>query len=361
MRRGLRSFCLTLAVCATMAAVAAPALAQLAPSEPTPTSEEEEAPDEQLPWRGSSFGFSQLLAASSLSKNSELSYDPYYAFRFEIELQWHFTRAVHISVWQALDIELTDSNTTTRRQQPLLLDTMLRLDAALWQHGSTLTPDAVIVAGPTLVAPTSLASQAATMIIGTGAHVAGNLSFAQVLKGAGVGLDGSYLRRFTESTTVRTAVPYPCFFGDNSGQQCTQLGGPSNVRDIFTLTLSAHLELSERLALSVAAASWWRQGYELSSACVTTLTGQTCLGDQSTTHWRDIRILRAGLGYHAYDWLGLTLLVANFWAERSPDGSLRMPLRSFDTFFGLSAELAFDKLYLAARGKAAGTQPPAKP
>jgi hypothetical protein len=351
---GPRTFWITVAVCAALCP-------QLTAAQPVAAPEAMEADDDAMPWRGSSFAFTQLITASSLSKNAELSYDPYYAVRFELELQWHFSKATRASVWQALDLELTDSNTTTSRQLSQLLDTMLRLDTELWSHGPADSHDATIVAGATLVTPTSTASQAATLLIGTGAHLAGTLSFAHVLHGAVLGLDGSYLRRFTESTTVRADLPYPCFLGGDSAAQCTQLGGPTNLRDIFTLTLSGHLDFSQRLSLAAATALWWRQGYELAPACATISTGTVCLPDQSTTHWRNLLIVRAGLGYHAFDWLSVTLLAASFSPERSPDGRYRAPLHAIDTYFGLSAELLFDKLYLRARGRPDAAHPKSQP
>jgi hypothetical protein len=313
-------------------------------------------------WRGSAFGFGQALSASTLSKSSTLSYDPYYAVGFDLCLQWHFAPSLKTSIEQGLDLELTDSDSTTSRQKPLLSDTSLRIDTRLvtqrWGQQRSLGWNG----GFEVQAPTSLASQAASLVAGTRVRLGATLVAKDILAGASAGLEGSYLRRFSRGTTVLADTPYPCLAGTSAAIDCTHLAGSTNLRDTFITKLQFQASITRGFGVELLGALQWDHANALQDATLVTDTGASVtLPDRSTTHWRDSRKLVFGVFYSVTPFLDLELSSSSQFAERGPNGILRGPFRASDTVFGLDASLDLEQLTSTVRGSTAADAPSTHP
>jgi hypothetical protein len=335
------------ALCALLSALASvsPALAQ------SPLLAADSEQDTDVPFRGSYFSFLQTLTANSFSKSTQLSYDPQYLWGFSLALRWYLSPSYSVGIKQGLQLELTDSNTSAHPQQPLLTDTNVGFDARVvkWDFADKQT---FTVHGQAILwAPTSLASQAATMTLGTQATVAGVFTFQDWLAGVGLGFEVDYLHRFLRSNTVHTDTPYPCRAGESSSGLCTAFGGVTNTTDVISVAVLSDVSLTTRFALHFIGEYDWYKAAGLAGATLTTSSGLVIeLPDESLSHWRNTRYLELGASYDVFSWMTLALAVTNLFSERSADARIRAPLIPADTAFGLRVLMTLDQLYLAIRG-----------
>jgi hypothetical protein len=325
-----------------------------APVSRTTVDEDVDDEDSSLPWRGTTFTFAQSMNLNTLSHSAQLSYDPTYAWAFIIEPRWYFNRATYANIDQRLSLELTDSDSTLHRQRALLSDTALGVDTKFYTLPLPKLGELVLRAGAHVIAPTSLASQAATMVLGTRGRAGAQLTFQHVLHGASISLQGRYTHRFLRHNTVEAVDPYPCLAGGTTATNCAFLDTGTNVRDAASTILAGSLALSERVVLELLVWVSWSRGSNLASASLTTDSGYVVsLPDNSLTHWHNDRYLVLGIDWNVTDWLSLGGSVINYFSERNPDGSLRSPGKPVDLLVGLSTSIAFDQLYLAASGRSA--------
>lgn len=315
----------------------------------------EEAKEEGLPFRGSSFGFYQTLTANSFGKSQQLSYNPTYAWLFDLNLLWHFNRRFQLIVNQALQLEITSSDITLNRREPRLTDTSATFGALLLK--TKFNPDTQFILNGSigLLAPTSLASQAATMTLGTRVGLTSTVSLPKVMQGLGVNFALGYLHRFLRQNVLEVDnAGYPCAIGSSSREYCTALGGPTNMRLAVTGAIGADLAITEKWGLSASWTHTWRRGADLADSTVVTSDGTSVpLADGSKNHWRNMNTIDVTVTYFATGWLGLGASVTNWYAERGPDSAIRPPFRPMDTYLGLNVNLRLDELYLAIN-------PPAK-
>jgi hypothetical protein len=312
----------------------------------------EEAKEEGLPFRGSNFGFYQTLTANSFGKGTQLSYNPTYAWLFDLNLLWHFNRRFQLIVNQALQLEITSSELTLHRREPRLTDTSATFGALLLK--TKFNPDTQFILNGSvgLLAPTSLVSQAATMTLGTRVGLSSTLSLPKVLQGLGINFAVGYLHRFLRQNVVAVGdAGYPCAIGSSSREYCTALGGPTNLRLAVTSAISG--ELAIKWGVSAGWTHTWRRAADLAEASVPTSTGTVELPEGTDHHWRNMNTIDVTVTYFATGWLGLGASVTNWFMERGPDSAIRPPYRPTDTYFGLNATLRLDELYLAVN-------PPAK-
>lgn len=310
------------------------------------------AREAQVPFRGSQLSFEQSLYANSLDQGSQLTYDPTYAWSFDLLLYWHFSERTYASVEQALSLELTTQTDARSRQRALLSDTDLRINQTLWAVSFSRARSFSLLGGVQAIAPTSLASQAANVVVSAGPRLGATLALGDVLAGTRVRFVGGYLWRFSRATTTGVDVPYPCVATDGALASCAHLGSASSPRDIVHASLIADAMLTQELGMLVQLRFDFWHAHALAPAILTTDTGAVvALPDRSATHFRNARTLRLGVSYALSSWVQLELQLTNTFAERSPDGDLRGPLRPIDTVFGLGAVFSLDGLYLAAAGE----------
>ena len=311
----------------------------------------EEAKEEGLPFRGSSFSFVQSVAGNSFFKDTQLSFNPYYNLAFDLTLVWHFNRRFQVILNQAMQVEITDSDTTRLTREPLLSDTAGTFDALVVKQKVNAEFQWQLHTSATLSAPTSLASQAATLVLGTRLGATGTISLPKVLEGLGLNLNVAYLHRFLRSNVVEVASPYPCAAGPTSREFCSALGGKTNTRLGFTATLSGELALTDKWGVSASYMHSWRRGADLADYTFMSDDGaREVLTEGSRLHWRNVSTIDIGVSYFVINWLGLGLNASNQFQELGPDSELRPPLKLADTYIGLSALLRLDELYLTASG-----------
>jgi hypothetical protein len=307
---------------------------------------------EKLPFRNSSFSFGQSLSSNSFFRNTQQSYNPSYVWGFSLYLAWHFDDQTSIALEQGLEAELTDSDTTRERQRPLLSDTRVIFDRELYQRKLSDTASWALHGAVDLYAPTSLASQAATLLFGARLGVAAGLSLPKVLDGMAFDASVSYLHRFLRSNMVEAAEPYPCFAGGESRDLCTQLGGTSNTRNSIRIGVGSQLALSDKWGVFASLSHVWRRGADLAdSEFISDTGGVQALRAGDVSHWRNSNVIELGVTYAVLSWLGLGFNVSNDFAERGPAGDIREPFRLNETYLGFDADLKLDQIYLIASGR----------
>lgn len=319
---------------------------------------ETEDESSSLPWRGTSFTFAQSLNMYALSQSAQLTYNPTYAWTFILQPRWYLNRSTYLNLDQRMSLELTDSDSTLYRQRAMLSDTIVGIDTQLYSQKLPRLGEIDFLAGGHLVAPTSIASRAATMVLGARARAGAQLVFEHVMEGAAIGVQGLYTQRFLRHNTLEAEEPYPCLLSGTQVQNCTLLGGQTNVRNVVSAIVTGTLELTKDIALEMLIWLSWARGGDLPLATPMTSTGLVVeVPDTSNTHWRNDRYLVLGASWNVVDYLSLGLSVINYFAERNPDGTVRSIGKPMDLLVGLSASLSFDKLYLAARGREPKDEP----
>ncbi len=314
-----------------------------------------EAEEEGIPFRGSTFSFLQSLSGNSFFKDTQLSYNPEYSWGFALNLIWHFDRTFQLALNQELEVELTDSDTTTLQREPLLSDTALTFDARLFREKLGPEFDWTMHTSVTVGAPTSLASQAASLVLATQLAAAAAFSFPKVLRGLGVTVTAAYGHRFLSSNVVQAEEEYPCNAGPQSRQLCSTLGGSTNRRNSISAGLNFALALTDQWGMTLGYTHAWRRGADLADYTYVSDTGsRERLADGSARHWRNRNTIDIGLVYDVLPWLGLGLSASNLFEERGPDSELRAPFRPADTAIGLDVLVRLDEVYLATSSPGPG-------
>jgi hypothetical protein len=305
-----------------------------------------------LPWRGTSLTFSQSLNVNAFARSAQTSYNPTYAWTFILEPRWYFRKKTYANIDQRVYLELTDSDTTLVARRTMLSDTVLGVDTELWSMSDRRFGDLAFTGGAHLIAPTSLASRAATMTIGTRLRTGASMNFKHVMNGLGVAVQGRWSHRFLRHNTLEADSPFPCLSGGSETPNCEFLGSTSNARDGLAAIVSGSLELSSLFSLEALIWLSWTRDAPLAPYQSTLETGYVVnLPDQSLTHWHNERYLVVGGNWNATDWLLVGLSLIDYFPERNPDGTLRGIGNPLDLMIGLSTTIAFDKLYLHAAGR----------
>lgn len=354
-RRASLVRCLTRATAAwLLASIAWAIVPTFAAAQPTTTVDLLDTEDDssRLPWRGTSLAFVQSLNINTFLKDAQQSYNPTYGWAFILEPRWYFTKKTYANIDQRLFLELTDSDTTLYARRAMLSDTVAGVDTQLYEHKLPRLGDLSFNGGLHVIAPTSIASRAATMVVGGRARAGAAMIFKNVLHGAALAVQGRYAHRFLRHNTTESETPFPCLSGGLAAQSCEFLGGLSNVRDSFGAIVTGSLELTEQFSLEALVWLSWAHAASLAPFNTTLDTGYVVnLPDSSATHWRNDRYIVLGAAWTATDWLSLELSVVDYFPEKAPDGTNRGLLNPLDITVGLTTSVAFDRLYLAARGK----------
>lgn len=306
----------------------------------------------RLPWRGTSLAFVQSLSVNSFLRDAQRSYNPTYAWAFILEPRWYFNKKTYVNIDQRLYFELTDSDSTLYARRAMLSDTIVGVDTQLYDTELKRLGELSFNGGLHVIAPTSLASRAATMVVGGRARAGAAMVFKHVLHGASLAVQGRYSHRFLRHNTAEAETPFPCLSGGLSAQNCEFLGGLSNVRDSIGGILMGSLSLTESISLQALLWLSWSHASSLAPFSTTLDTGYVVtLPDDSLTHWRNDRYIVVGADWTPTDWLTLELSVVDYFPEKAPDGTNRGLFNPVDLTVGLTTSIAFDRLYLAARGK----------
>lgn len=305
----------------------------------------------RLPWRGTILAFAQSLNVHAFAKGAQQSYNPSYSWTFILLPRWYFTKTTFFNIDQRMYLELTDSDSTLYARRTMLSDTVLGVDTVLLdeelQGGAS---EVTLAGGLHLVAPTSIASRADTMVIGARARGSATMIWKKVMQGASLTFQGRYGHRFLRHNTTEAEQPYPCLTAGTNVSNCEFLGTSTGVRNSLSAIISASLQVTQ--TISVAALVWlsWSRGADLAPYTREIESGTVQLPDMSTTHWRNERYLVLGADWQATDWFSVGLSVINYFPEKGPDGRNRGLGNPLDLMIGLNTSIAFDRLYLTALG-----------
>lgn len=341
------------------------------PSASTNLADEAEDESSNLPWRSTSLTLSQSLNVNTFDRGAQLSYDPTYAWAFIFEPHWYLTKKTHLNIDQRAYFEWTDSDSTLYAQRFMLSDTIFGVDTELYSTTLPKLGDLSFTGGAHLIAPTSIASRAASMTIGTRLRAGAVMTFKHVMDGLSVALQGRYSHRFSRHNTIELDEPSPCLSGGPNSADCQAavdkafsavssnasrfyyLGdAATNLQDAISAIISGSLQLNKEFSLDLLVWLSWARGAGLKSASITTLSQQVVeIPDHSATHWRNDRYLVLGGTWKANDWLDVGLSLIDYFPEKGPDGRNRGLLNPLDLMIGLSTSVAFDHLYLNTVGK----------
>jgi hypothetical protein len=305
----------------------------------------------RLPWRGTSLGFSQSLNLNAISRSAQLSYNPTYSWLFVLAPRWYFSRTTFANIDQRLSLELTDSDSTLRSQRALLSDTIFGVDTQLFEHKFADISTLEVTGGAHLVAPTSLASQAATMTLGTRLRAGVGTTFPHVMKGLAVAVQGRYGHRFLRHNTVQTDAPFPCLSGAFNIQNCEFLGTSTNVTDSLSSIVQTSLALTDAFTVEMLVWLSWAHATDFPPVTVSGPGFETVVRDTSVTHWRNERYLVLGVNWTATDWLSIELSLIDYFPEKNLAGENRGIANPLDVMLGLTTSIVFDRLYLATLGR----------
>jgi hypothetical protein len=304
----------------------------------------------KLPWRGTSLAFSQSLNINAFSKSAQTSYNPTYSWTFILLPRWYFTKTTFLNLDQRMYLELTSSDSTLYAQRAMLSDTVVGVDTVFYDEEMPGNTELTFAGGLHLIAPTSIASRADTMVVGGRARASATMLWKKALKGASITVQGRYGHRFLRHNTTQAEQPYPCLTGGAAVSNCEFLGSASNVRNTLSTVISGSLQLTDTISVALLVWLSWARGSDLAPYTREIESGVVTLADTSVTHWRNERYLVLGADWQATDWLSVGLSLINYFPEKAPDGTNRGLAHPNDTMVGLTTSVAFDRLYLTALG-----------
>jgi hypothetical protein len=334
----------------------------------TPKAAEEEEKT-KLPWHGSVLLFDQSVTTQTvgLGKNFQSAdnvYEWWLAFKPKYYVYESKRSSFSVGAWANLYLEMTNSDTTTTSQEPVLGPTWLTAPYSFTpldrnEYKLTLT------LGPRITLPTEQASRNAGMIIGLGASGGVTQSFpiagksARSFNGGRFGVAGVFDRPMYRATT-RVYSNLNQAREDVAGRTISsdQLGGGMNAKYSARVAFSGALQITPKLEFGLSYVIWptWSYTPKDVPICVA-LTG--CGEPQRVNDPQTFKVSTWGivsLDYEATDELAVGLGYYNLAAQIGPDGQRRNPLWSPDArlFFTLTGNL--DAIYERVATKPSPTQ-----
>jgi hypothetical protein len=357
---------------ATLALVAAPTGARAAPegaaaaaSASSSSSDAEDEPGKQpLAWHGTTLLFDQSVTTQTLRvgddyQSANPTYEWWLAFKPRYFLHETKASSISLNLWANLYLELTDSDTTTSRREPVGGPTYV------WATYTRTLRDGngyktALALGPRVTIPTDKAARNAGHIMGGGGILGVSQSVplrggsARVFRGARLGVTAIYNHPFSRATSgVNDDIRWTRVDTGLRPIVSDQLTGRMFTAHALNLAFSADLQLLRRLSLSVSYVllNAWVYGPSRSD-CIAELTGcyQPLEVDSPTTYkvntWGT-----AAVSYDALDDLSVSLGYYNLASQIGPDGTYRNPLWSPSARFFLTFTANLDVAYARLSGK----------
>ena len=308
----------------------------------------------QKHWRNSIIWLDIGSSVYSFDRAGQLTYDPTVAMNIRFMPRWYFNDDLFLRARLDFDVEFTQSDTTTTTRQPLFSNVTLDLI----KRNIVKAGPFALNAGPRLVLPLSLQSQAEHMILGLGASANASLNWPHIGDGLTLMFDLSYVYNFSGSNVGHVNNPFPCEGFEVSGHaMCDVTGGPSSI--LQQGTVGPGVIFSPMPKVSIFSIFWWfvRQARPLGTENVPIGNGVATVGDTSRTHARDLTLFYFSVGYDLTKWGNLSAYFLTFSPELNPDGSRRNPFFNYDSTVGLNFTVTLDEFYDAFMG---GTEAPAE-
>ena len=360
------------ALSATAALPAAARDSSSGPESSTATTSTADAAAGPIPgrWRGSIVLFDQSMTTQTVGVGGDYqsenpTYEWWVAFKPRYALLDRPTHSVTLNLWMNAYLELTSSDTTTRRRELLLGPTYLwgSYGHSLRDRGGYRTWASV---GPRVTIPTDRGARATGQLMAVGAVGALSQTFpllgggARALTGGRVGIGVIYGHPVNRWTSPQTDDVHELREDINGTSVIShQLRGQMNVRHSLNVSLQGDLQISKRLALSLSYVfiNSWR--YPPPVAVLTTLpTGPAvAMSNADPTTYGVNTWLMGTLGYDVVDDMTVSIGYYNLTNQLAPDGTRRDPLWSpaARVFLTLTANL--DAVYeRIARARRAGAR-----
>jgi hypothetical protein len=318
------------------------ALGQQPAGEAASPEPEVSAPIEELRrFRGSTVTWTNATSLYTFAPSASLSYNPTYEMALTLAPRFYLLEHTYLVAQQIVSVELTDSDSTTYNREPLLSDLALELRQNVELGGFDLTGSARVAA------PVSKASQAAGRVLQTGAGLRFGRDFPEALD-FGATANVSYRRWWASRNVPATAENYAgnCFRAQvGDPPLCDQASGQTTARDVVSTGLSLGLSPVDDLRVELEGALTFVLGHGLAEYR-SDVAGQPIVLPDESTHWRNYTYLALTVGYDVFDWLGLSLGIANagdYGSVHNPNGTIRGPINP-DTQIWLDTSIDLDAL-----------------
>jgi hypothetical protein len=355
----LNRYALGAVLVASCVALSGVASADRGESTSTPTSKEKgpgeggAAEEKPSPWAGSIILFDQSATTQTLGVGSDYqSYDPTYELWWALKPRYKFyddgTTTMSVGAWLNLFLELTNSDTTTTRREPLLGPTIVNasLGRTLFERGEYKTAMSI---GPRLGLPTDKETRATGRYFSLGLNAGVTQSVpingkdARFFNGLRFELATIYAHAFSSSTSAwksglnqdRTTVAGAAVID-------SQTTGGMNTHDALQLRFDAAAQLTPKLSFDltyIVANSWKYAPPPVPN--VNTWTGTAVPESSDPVTFKVEPWLAASLDYDVLDEMTLSLGYYNKTNQIGPDGHRRSPLWSPDArfFFSVTGNL----------------------
>ncbi len=304
--------------------------------------EKKEKKPKKLAWRGTTLSLDQSVNTQEIGVGSSyLSRDPTYELWYSFKPRYYVydqgDDSVNVNARFDVYQELTNSDSTTYKNEPLFGDIWLN---AAWSHKLYVDKKSgystTMSLGPRLIFGTSKASRGRGAIMQVGAG--GGLN--QTVPLAGPDADVFPMIAFTGSAYYTKAIDR-CTTACNSSFGYTrqdtggrtllsdQLSGGAMVSHQVTAVIAADTSITQKLKLGLSYIWVLQWTYDVGSqpANVATQSGSTAPSNiDSPTNHRVLPWVAAELDYDLFDELSLSLGYYNATNQIGPDGNRRNPI-----------------------------------
>jgi hypothetical protein len=337
---------------------AAPSAAANADKGPNPSATAAEPEKPKLPWRGTILLFDQSVSTQTVGlgkdyQSADPTYEWWFAFKPRYVLYESKKSTFSLALWTNLYLELTNSDTTTTSQEPVIGSTFFTapFSHVLIDSGGYKTSFNI---GPRITLPTDKASREQGIYIGLGASSGLSQSIPLAGKGAKAfnSLSFSASAAYSHSLSQATQAVNPnlqrirqdavgrTFFSD-------QLGSAMFAQHRLNAAFSANLQITPRLGFgaSYILLESWAYKPPYTQICVAS-TG--CVTPDHVNDPQTFRVTPwalASFDYDATDELSVSLGYYNQTNQIGPEGVRRGPFWSPEAriFFTLTGNL--DAIY----------------
>jgi hypothetical protein len=329
------------------------------PEEPVEPAEPEHA---TLPWHGTTFSFDQSVTTQTVGLGSDYqSYDPTYEWWFALKPRyWLYeskVESVSVSAWANLYLELTNSDTTTRKHEPLLGPTVL-----LATYGRTLRDvgdvKTQVSVSPRLTFPTDKGAYASGQLLGLGTTVSMSQTapFSRAKDGprGDAALTLAYGHTFTRAMSPVSSDLH-VLRQDASGRTFVSdvLRGTMNPAHALTASVGGGVRVVPRLNVSASYVMAWTWLYAPPDASVCSATGGCIVSDHvdAPSRTRVSTWLLLSVDVELLDEMSISIGYYNQANQLGPDGRRRNVLWSPDARFFLTLTANLDAIYQRAFGR----------
>lgn len=287
---------------------------------------------------GTYFLFRNMTSATTFSKSAYMSYNPENTLAVLMRPRFSITDRVWLSAWQYTNLELTNSDSTTRKNEVTFSDTIVSLGyTALKDKETGLTANTDFH----LILPTSKAARLKTMMIGAG--IGGALSWHRgIVTVSASGRGDHFFNRYTTGEYEKPWIP-TCI-----GGECDQYS-QNGVRN-------SEWRLMGIGSVSVAPTEWLSfsaSGGEIADFLpalgnmneARVVAGGGSIGTDATApNWRALMYWGLGAEVRVHPALGIGIGAETYNAQLAPDSSYQRPFFNTYTAAYLELNVSPDKL-----------------